>query len=339
MFKRAPLASFLIVATTCSFLWLSISSDGTTSVRAAPYSPCPVVFAPNATYAHPWQTNYSIQLPSTSAPKPTYRFVARLAGRQSVSVSSSGKATVSNGVQTSHILKFTYQISSNGCPSNIGTITVIEDPLTTFALTAKPTSGKSPLWVDFTAGKPDYHSERRYVLNFGDGTSASFTSRAASHVYTKKGTYTAVATASDVGTGTAKASVTISVGDPLASKKVDKVMTCVAAYRQADPFYNVYADVRITLHGQVSGNVYTFTSASWQFTKARTYNGEVLSFGAQSNLNIKAPIDWKSADTLGASGDLIIKRFYSRKGSTVQVQAIPDVKSNPDPTCTASVTV
>jgi hypothetical protein len=53
---------------------------------------------------------------------------------------------------------------------------------------AKPTSGKAPLDVAFTADPPPGVPSPTYTWNFGDGSAAA-TGQAAAHTFAKPGTY------------------------------------------------------------------------------------------------------------------------------------------------------
>lgn len=76
-----------------------------------------------------------------------------------------------------------------------------------------PTSGTAPLAVTFTGGATGGTPPYTYSWNFGDGSAAS-TQQNPSHTYSTAGSYTATLTVQDAASGTATATVAISVGAP-----------------------------------------------------------------------------------------------------------------------------
>jgi uncharacterized repeat protein (TIGR02543 family) len=111
---------------------------------------------------------------------------------------------------------FTFQASDGKTNSNVATVsitvTAVNDAPTVTA-SGSPTSGTSPLAVNFTTTGADVDGDAlTYAWTFGDGsTSSPQAAGTASHTYTAVGTYTATVTVSDGKGGSASANVAITV--------------------------------------------------------------------------------------------------------------------------------
>lgn len=346
--SRRRLPTFLSLAfVIASFTWITAAYSSGTPSSAATYCKTPVV-APDATYTVPYTYgSFRLELPRAAAQKYHYALVPSISAD---AIKNNLLKLYPDGKFDFHQPKvkpkqfqmtFGYIVLTDDCASQVGHVVVTEGVQTD--LTATPTGGPAPLQVNFASHVPN-RSTYRYSIAFGDGTSQALPSTTATHVYRKQGTYRATffVTAKSNGRRLGSASVTITVGKPLPTAKVTKSLSCTATYRDGLGA-TISADVQVKLHGTLTGSTYSFTTTSWTYSKARRvdYDGSVhpRSIGVKNQLRLKAPVKWSSPSTLGASGEVNTPNFTIGKGKAVQVQAIPDVTGEKDPSCTASVTV
>jgi glucose/arabinose dehydrogenase len=176
------------------------------------------------------------------------------------------------------------------------------------AAQASPTSGGSPLTVNFTStGTSDPENQPlTYSWDFGDSTSA--TTAAAAHTYTADGTYLARLTVSDGAGSTASSPITITVGTG-----GGQAPGLVAAYSFNEGAGSVLNDV------SAHGNNGAIANGSWTTGK----NGNALSFnGTSSMVTIpdSAALDFTTSFSIeawvnpSASGNWATVAFKERPG-------------------------
>ncbi len=188
-----PLEDFWVQGATP----LSAHATGSPSTGNAPLS---VSFTGSATggtapYSYSW--NFGDGTTSTSQnPSHTYS----TAGTYTATLTVTDSASPANTA--------TSQVTTN--------VSAVGNPLAASA-SANPTSGQTPLAVNFTGtatgGTPAYH----YSWNFGDG-SATSTTQNPSHTYSNAGTFTATLTVTDSASPANTASSTVTItASPIAA--------------------------------------------------------------------------------------------------------------------------
>jgi len=170
---------------------LSASAHGSPSTGNAPLT---VNFTGSATggtapYTYSWNFGDGTATSTAQNPSHTYNSAGTFTATLTVTDSSSTPKTATSSVTT--------------------TVNAVGSPLAATA-SGTPTSGQTPLTVNFTGtatgGTPPYS----YSWNFGDGTATS-TAQNPSHTYNSAGTFTATLTASDSSSPVKTATSTVSV--------------------------------------------------------------------------------------------------------------------------------
>jgi gliding motility-associated-like protein len=119
---------------------------------------------------------------------------------------SSGSTTSSPTVGSAGDYIVTVTDNSNGC-TNSSTVTVISTSVAA-SFSANPTSGSSPLLVNFTNQTPG--TGNIYSWNFGDDNNNTSTSTDPNHTYNTTGNYTVTLTVTDA-SGSCSSTATISI--------------------------------------------------------------------------------------------------------------------------------
>lgn len=102
----------------------------------------------------------------------------------------------------------------------------------------------------------------------------------------------------------------------------------------------IYTNFSSHVYGARSSTSATLAKLTWSFTNAHYQPiappGPPLPAQISSKGNINIIGHYTSADSLGTSGTLNFPDFTIKRGTTVNIQAIPDIRNISDPSCTAS---